>query len=62
MILLLNRMPSWVTSTSPERGDSVEWDGLKLQVLEVEGARIDRLTIVFEEPNEEHQAEVVAGG
>jgi putative hemolysin len=47
---------------APETGDSVEWDGLKLQVLEVEGSRIDRLTIVFEEPNEEPQAEVVAGG
>ena len=47
---------------APEAGDSVVWDGLKLQVLEVEGSRIDRLTIVFEEPNEEPQAEVVAGG
>jgi putative hemolysin len=47
---------------APEAGDSVAWDGLKLQVLEVEGSRIDRLTIVFEEPNEEPQAEVVAGG
>jgi magnesium and cobalt exporter, CNNM family len=47
---------------APERGDSVDWDGLKLQVVEVEGSRIDRLTIVFEEPNEEPQAEVVAGG
>ena len=40
----------------------MEWDGLKLQVLEVEGSRIDRLTIIFEEPNEEPQAEVVSGG
>ncbi len=47
---------------APERGDAVEWDGLKLQVVEVEGSRIDRLTIIFEEPNEEPQAEVVAGG
>jgi putative hemolysin len=47
---------------APERGDSVEWDSLKLQVVEVEGSRIDRLTIIFEEPNEEPQAEVVAGG
>jgi putative hemolysin len=48
---------------APEAGDAVEWDGLKLQVVEVEGSRIDRLTIVFEEPNnEEPQAEVVAGG
>ena len=47
---------------APEAGDSVAWEGLKLQVLEVEGSRIDRLTIVFEEPNEEPQAEVVAGG
>ena len=47
---------------APEAGDAVEWDGLKLEVVEVEGSRIDRLTIVFEEPNEEPQAEVVAGG
>jgi putative hemolysin len=47
---------------APERGDSVEWDGLELQVVEVEGSRIDRLTIIFEEPNEEPRAEVVAGG
>jgi magnesium and cobalt exporter, CNNM family len=47
---------------APESGDSVEWDGLKFEVLEVEGSRIDRLSVVFEEPNEEPQAEVVAGG
>jgi putative hemolysin len=47
---------------APESGDSVEWDGLKFEVLDVEGSRIDRLSVVFEEPNEEPQAEVVAGG
>jgi putative hemolysin len=47
---------------APESGDSVDWDGLKFEVLEVEGSRIDRLSVVFEEPNEEPQAEVVAGG
>ena len=47
---------------APEAGDSVEWNGLELEVFEVEGSRIDRLTIVFEEPNEEPRAEVVAGG
>jgi putative hemolysin len=47
---------------APERGDAVDWDGLKFDVLEVEGSRIDRLSVVFEEPNEEPQAEVVAGG
>jgi putative hemolysin len=47
---------------APESGDAVEWDGLKFDVLEVEGSRIDRLAVVFEEPNEEPQAEVVAGG
>jgi CBS domain containing-hemolysin-like protein len=39
----------------------VDWDGLMFEVLEVEGSRIDRLSVVFEEPNEEPQAEVVAG-
>jgi putative hemolysin len=47
---------------APEGGDNVEWDGLKFEVLDVEGSRIERLSVVFEEPNEEHQAEVAAGG
>jgi putative hemolysin len=46
---------------APEAGDTVRWDALKFQVLEVEGSRINRLTVIFEEP-EEHQAEVAAGG
>ena len=34
----------------------------EFQVLEIEGSRIDRLTVIFEQPNEEPQAEVAAGG
>jgi putative hemolysin len=47
---------------APEGGDDAEWDGLTFQVLDVEGSRIERLSVVFEEPNEEPQAEVAAGG
>jgi putative hemolysin len=47
---------------APETGDSAEWDGIKFQVLEIEGSRIDRLTVIFQEPNEEPHAEVAAGG
>jgi putative hemolysin len=47
---------------APESGDMVEFDGLKFQVLEVEGSRIDRLSVIFEEPNEEPQAELAADG
>jgi putative hemolysin len=51
-----------VLGRAPEAGDDAEWDGLQFQVLDVEGSRIERLSVVFEEPNEEPQAEVVAGG
>jgi putative hemolysin len=47
---------------APEAGDAVDWDSVKFQVLEVQGTRIDRLTVIFEEPNEEPQPEVAAGG
>ena len=47
---------------APEAGDSVDWDSLQFQVLEVEGSRIDRLTVHFEEPNQEPHAEIAAGG
>jgi len=47
---------------APEAGDEAEWDGLQFEVLDVEGSRIERLSVVFEEPNEEPQAEVAAGG
>jgi putative hemolysin len=34
---------------APERGDVVEHDGLRFEVLEVEGSRIDRLAVRFEQ-------------
>jgi putative hemolysin len=46
---------------APEARDIVEWDGLRFEVVEVEGSRIDRLSVVFEEPTEEPQADVAAG-
>jgi putative hemolysin len=33
---------------APEPGDSVTFDGMRFEVLEVEGSRIDRLAVVFE--------------
>jgi putative hemolysin len=47
---------------APEAGDSVDWDSIKFQVLDVEGSRIDRLTVIFENPTEEPKAEVASGG
>ena len=46
---------------APEEGDTAAWDGLKFEVVEIEGSRIDRLTVIFE-PTEEPQAEVASGG
>jgi putative hemolysin len=46
---------------APETGDDADWDGLRFQVTEVEGSRIDRLIVTFEKPNEEHRAEVASG-
>jgi putative hemolysin len=43
---------------APEAGDSAEWDGIKFHVLEIEGSRIDRLTVVFDQPNGAPQPEV----
>jgi putative hemolysin len=47
---------------APEAGDTADWDRITFQVLEIEGSRIDRLTVIFEEPPEEAPAEVAAGG
>ena len=46
---------------APEAGDTAEWDGISFQVLDVEGSRIDRLTVIFEQPTEEPRAEVASG-
>jgi putative hemolysin len=32
---------------APELGDTVEWDGLKFEVLEIDGARIEKLDVEF---------------
>ena len=34
---------------APEVGDDVTWDGLRFDVVEVEGSRIDRIAVSFEE-------------
>jgi len=36
---------------APEPGDVVEHDGMRFEVLEVEGSRIDRLAVRFERPD-----------
>ena len=37
---------------APEAGDEVDWDGLRFDVIEVDGTRIEKLEIEFlpEEP------------
>jgi CBS domain containing-hemolysin-like protein len=45
---------------APEPGDSVDYDGLRFDVLEVEGARIHRLAVTFE--HRESPREVAAEG
>ena len=32
---------------APEQGDEVEWDGLQFEVVDVDGARIERLNVEF---------------
>ncbi|HET7856730.1 MAG TPA: hemolysin family protein [Gaiellaceae bacterium] len=46
---------------APEPGDTVEYDGLDFEVVEVEGSRIDKLAVTFTEPPEMPQ-EVAAEG
>jgi putative hemolysin len=46
---------------APELGDEVEYDGLRFQVVEIEGSRIERLTVTFVElPPEERSSEELA--
>jgi putative hemolysin len=46
---------------APELGDEVEHDGLRFQVVEIEGSRIERLTVTFVElPPEERSSEELA--
>jgi CBS domain containing-hemolysin-like protein len=37
---------------APERGDDVSYDGMRFDVLDVEGSRINRLAVTFEERRE----------
>jgi CBS domain containing-hemolysin-like protein len=46
---------------APEAGDSVDYDGLRFDVLEVEGQRIHRLTVTFVERRDSPK-EVAAEG
>ena len=46
---------------APEAGDSVDYDGLRFDVLEVEGPRIHRLTVTFVERRDSPK-EVAAEG
>jgi putative hemolysin len=43
---------------APEAADTVEYDGLHFEVLEVEGSRIDKLAVKFTEPPEMPQEAV----
>jgi CBS domain containing-hemolysin-like protein len=49
---------------APELGDEVEFDGMRFEVAEVEGSRIDRLSVTFIEhpPREESPEELAAEG
>ena len=49
---------------APELGDEVEFDGMRFEVVEVEGSRIDRLSVIFIEhpPGEESSEELAAEG
>jgi putative hemolysin len=46
---------------APEEGDDVDWDGLHLEVVEVEGSRIDRLAVTFTAPPEIQEAAAAEG-
>jgi putative hemolysin len=37
---------------APEAGDEVKWNGLKFDVIEVDGTRIEKLQVVFLPPEE----------
>jgi CBS domain containing-hemolysin-like protein len=46
---------------APELGDTVEYDGMHFQVVEVEGSRITRLAVKFTEPPEMPQEAAAEG-
>jgi CBS domain containing-hemolysin-like protein len=46
---------------APEQGDAVDHDGLHLEVVEVEGSRIDRLAVTFTVPPEMPEAAAAEG-
>jgi CBS domain containing-hemolysin-like protein len=44
---------------APEVGDDVSHDGLRFDVLEVEGSRINRLAVTFEQRREQKERDDV---
>jgi putative hemolysin len=46
---------------APEIGDDITWDGLRFDVVDVEGSRINRIAVTFEERKRQAQ-EAAAGG
>jgi CBS domain containing-hemolysin-like protein len=47
---------------APEPGDSVDYDGLRLDVMEVEGSRIHKIAITFVERRQPEKEEAAAEG
>jgi putative hemolysin len=43
---------------APEQGDEVVWDGVVFRVVEVDGARIERLEVEFRQDSEKERAQV----
>jgi CBS domain containing-hemolysin-like protein len=46
---------------APEEGDDVDWDGLHLEVVEVDGSRINKLAVKFTAPPEIQEAAAAEG-
>jgi putative hemolysin len=52
-----------ILGRAPEVGDSMDFDGLRFDVLEVEGSRIHKIAVTFiERPNPRDQEEAAAEG
>jgi CBS domain containing-hemolysin-like protein len=52
-----------ILGRAPEVGDSMDFDGLRFDVLEVEGSRIHKIAVTFiERPNPREQEEAAAEG
>jgi magnesium and cobalt exporter, CNNM family len=46
---------------APEPGDEAEWDGLRFRVLEVEGTRIEKLEVEWQEPPDRQEQRAAEG-